>query len=622
MLKKALGLILLLLSLLIGLLLLVVVLVDPNDYKAEIEQQASATLGREFSIGGDIGWDLWPGIGIQLTDIQLNNPQGMQPSALFFMQKAKVGLSLLPLLQRELVVDEVWVEGIQVNLITTEQGESSLDGLGSGKAETTETAGSDQPTTTPLSELYVGGVTFKDINILIEQRQTQSRQQLQLTSFRLSELALGQPTDASLEAAVLLDGMAAEINAEMRFTLKASLEEIDLQQLTIKLLAQGDGLPEGELKGQLTTQGDIQLSPLAVNLQTLQLGLNQQIQGKGSLSFQQLELPILNFDLAFDAIDLDSLLPAAEPEQTDAEDAEKAEPEVANAPEAATEPDLQFLKTFELDGKITIAELLASNLKLQNIQLPITVKQGILQTKPAMDLYAGKLSADTILNGQQAVAGYQVKLKLDGVQLRPLLTDAAGLDMLAGQTQLSLDLSGVGLLPDTIKQQATGKGQFMLADGALYGVNLPQMLRNAKARLTGAASAESDAERKTDFTSMTGSFTLDKGVLDNPDLAVLSPLLRLQGKGQFNLLDNNRIDYQTLTEVVGSLEGQGAQADDLAGVKIPLHISGTPDDLNYSLDMKTALESKATAELKQKADAELEKAKDKLKNKLNRLFGG
>lgn len=84
MLKKAITLTLLLLGMLLGLLALALVLVDPNDYRDDIEQQVSEITGRSFAIGGDIGWSIWPGIGFELNNVTLSNPEGFTPENLLY----------------------------------------------------------------------------------------------------------------------------------------------------------------------------------------------------------------------------------------------------------------------------------------------------------------------------------------------------------------------------------------------------------------------------------------------------------------------------------------------------------------------------------------------------------
>ena len=87
-----------------------------------------------------------------------------------------------------------------------------------------------------------------------------------------------------------------------------------------------------------------------------------------------------------------------------------------------------------------------------------------------------------------------------------------------------------------------------------------------------------------------------KGVVTNPDLNMASPLIRLQGKGNVNLL-SEAIDYALKTSVVGSLEGQGsAEKDELYGLEIPFAISGTISEPKFALDTAALFDAKLKKE--------------------------
>ena len=65
------------------------------------------------------------------------------------------------------------------------------------------------------------------------------------------------------------------------------------------------------------------------------------------------------------------------------------------------------------------------------------------------------------------------------------------------------------------------------------------------------------------------------GVMHNNDLDVKSPLLRVTGEGQANLVDET-VDYLVNAELVQACEGQsGAAADQLVGVPLPIRAQGS-----------------------------------------------
>ena len=250
----------------------------------------------------------------------------------------------------------------------------------------------------------------------------------------------------------------------------------------------------------------------------------------------------------------------------------------------------------------------------QNWQMKMAVNKGVLTLSSlTADLYEGKLALSAKLDGRKAVPTYVFDKKLTGVQIRPLLTDAAEVDLLSGTASFEVKGSGASLIVDNLKNNLNAVGKFEVADGSLYGVNIPQMIRSAQQKLKGDLSADKKEELKTDFTSLTGSFTMKDAVVTNPDLAMASPLIRLNGKGTANIA-TEALDYTLTTSVVGSLSGQGEAADEsLKGIDIPLTIKGTFQEPKFGIDTKALLEG----QFKDEAD----KAKEKLKEGLFKKLG-
>ena len=121
---------------------------------------------------------------------------------------------------------------------------------------------------------------------------------------------------------------------------------------------------------------------------------------------------------------------------------------------------------------------------------------------------------------------------------------------------MEANISGQSLDPDTIQKTLNGNGKFEFKDGAVKGFNLAQMIRDARAAFGGGkAEVQEEAAPQTDFSELSGSFTIKNGLVNNPDLKAFSPLLRVRGEGDVNL-PVQKLDYRTKVSVVGSLEGK------------------------------------------------------------------
>ncbi|MCE9684669.1 AsmA family protein [Shewanella sp. AS16] len=594
-------------SLILALVIYLTVFFDPNDFKPEIIAAVKQHTGRELAIEQDLSWTFFPALGINLGGIALSNPAGFKPAAMVEIKGAVAEVALMPLLSKEVEIAQLTLDGLTVNLVTRKNGESSLDGL-VGESKTRQPA-QPKPAAVKLESLNIGGVSISQAQVnLIDEAKGQT-QSLNLTRFSLGKFSLDEFASVAYDFDAKLTDMTLHSEGEGKLKLSRDLQQVQVRDFKVANLLQGAGIPKQKLTAELLLDADVALDKqqLLLTLRKLSAG---DIQGSGRVGVNYgTKVPQLDVTLAMDELDLDAWLPKSEA------DADKA----ATSSPATTEPDLSGLKQLDLKLALTVKAIKLAKVQTQNWAMTLAINKGIVDLKQlTADLYQGKLSAKARLDARQKVASYEFNQQLAGVQVRPLLMDAAEVDLLSGSANFSVKGTGKSLLPENIKANLLANGNFEVTDGSLYGVNIPQMLRDAQAKLKGDMSAQDNAERKTDFSSLGGSFTVAKALVTNPDLAMASPLLRLAGAGTANLI-SEALDYKLTTSLVGSLKGQGGESQDaLAGIDIPLAITGTFEKPEYALDTQALLGGK----LKQEAAKAEEKLKDKLKESLLKKLGG
>ena len=145
----------------IGLLLLVVALgfaltqlFDPNDYKDEISQLARDKANLELTLNGQIGWSLFPWLGIELHDVTLASAATpKQPFA--DLQMLGLSVRVLPLLRKEVQMSDIRVEGLNLTLQRDQQGHGNWEDIGrpaSASAPTASSAAEDKSATTTSTD--------------------------------------------------------------------------------------------------------------------------------------------------------------------------------------------------------------------------------------------------------------------------------------------------------------------------------------------------------------------------------------------------------------------------------------------------------------------------------------
>ncbi|MCL1129021.1 AsmA family protein [Shewanella sairae] len=598
------------LGLVLALVVYVTVIFDPNDFKPQIVDLVKEQTGRELAIGSDLSWTFFPTLGIKLGNITLSNPEGFKNASMVAVNQVVAEVSLMPLLKKEVEISQLNLDGLTLMLETQKDGRTSFDGLAgdNAKAEPSSQSGAEgsKPSGASLARLDIGGIAITNTKITNIDNTTQTEQVFALKELTLGRFQLGEFAPLKYQFTATLPDMSVLSQGEGQLKVAQDLKTITINEFVVDNLVTGDGLPNGRLQADLTTS-----LVVALEKQTLSLVLSSfsaaNIEASGSLNVAYgKKVPNVIAKLEVGDVDLDTMLPKQEGEQTEQSQQPQADKTVA------VEPDLRPMKSVNLDVDVRIKSVKVANLKTQNWVMQLVMNEGIANMKQlSADLYGGKISASAQVDGRNKVASYQFDKRLSGVDIRALLIDMAEVDMLDGTANFNVAGKGKSLIPDNLKKNLLANGKFEIADGAIHGVNIPQMIRQAKAKMGGDMTSGVGATvQKTDFTSMTGSFNIAKGVVSNPDLDMASPLIRLKGAGTANII-NEALDYRLTASVVGSLEGQGGdKRDALHGVEIPFAISGTMSEPKFALDTKALLDSK------------LKEETNKLKDSLFKKLGG
>jgi AsmA protein len=97
---------------------------DANRYKPELVSATRQATGRELVIDGDLTLGLFPRPYMSVGAARLVNPQGFDGSVLEF-RSARANVGLLPLLRRQVQIDELLVDGLHLRLLKNRKGENN-----------------------------------------------------------------------------------------------------------------------------------------------------------------------------------------------------------------------------------------------------------------------------------------------------------------------------------------------------------------------------------------------------------------------------------------------------------------------------------------------------------------
>ena len=328
-----------------------------------------------------------------------------------------------------------------------------------------------------------------------------------------------------------------------------------------------------------------------------------ELKWQGSLDAFLAPIPKILFSISIPAINMDWFGVTA--------DKSKAKPS-SSAAAKEQEPDLRGLRQLNLEGRADIGRLTGPRLALSDVKVAIKLQDGLLDiTDFSAGVYQGVVAMTGQLDARTVPARLQLVPRIRAIQLQPLLREWTGKEPVSGAATAQGKLSMLGLLPKNIRSSVAGDLNVVIHDGAVNGINLAAMLRDAKAAIKGQTS--SGAPRKTDFSALTADIRLGQGKATSTNIAMMSPLLRVKGSGYTHLVKET-LDFHFDVAVVATSKGQGGQdLSDLHHVTIPLRVSGGWSNPDYALDMQSLFKQ----DLQQRIQKQLPQ---KLPGKLGSLF--
>lgn len=218
LLQIILGLFGLLVVLVLAAVIIIPLVVDPNDYRDHIARGVEEDTGRSFEIEGEISLSVFPWLGLEVGRMRLGNPPGFDEAPFVEIGSAAVGAKLLPLLSRRLEISTLRLDGLRVNLVKLADGSANWEGLGGDDAAPSSDrapSGGAPAGDGSFSLDRIGGLRLSDAIVRYEDRQQGSVVEAALPRLVTGELAPGQPFPLEAEAMVTLDEGATRIAAKL-----------------------------------------------------------------------------------------------------------------------------------------------------------------------------------------------------------------------------------------------------------------------------------------------------------------------------------------------------------------------------------------------------------------------
>jgi AsmA protein len=342
-----------------------------------------------------------------------------------------------------------------------------------------------------------------------------------------------------------------------------------------------------------------------------------------SLDAEDIARERFTFDVAADRLDLDRYLAPPSPTGAAHGGGQTAGPPAVGgtSKDARSLLDFERLARLDFSGSVRVGSLVVRGIRAERVNAVLRNHDGRFEAPSfAAVVYGGTTSGDARIDLH--ARRWHLSQQLNGVQAGPLLRALASGDRIEGRTTAALALDAHGETGEALLRSLSGTARFAVTDGAIKGIDVAEMLRQANVVLGSKTSLDREARPgdRTSFAELAASFVLKDGVATTRDLAFRSDVVKAAGGGRVDLA-SGAIDYRLDTTLVGvSADIRNRFIARIGEVAIPVRVTGTIAAPKYSVDVGGLAAAAAANEAARQLQRGGEGRKDPIGDVLRGLF--
>lgn len=576
----------------IGIALMVI---NPNDFKPEIEAAVRKATGKELALKGDLSFSIFPGLGLQAGPAELEDAPGFGSEPFARLENISASVALLPLFRSRVEIGAVTLSGLRLKLAVNESGKANWNMHRNTGSE--QKAPADRPDTgkslasrpdadtgkpassSKLSSVALESLTVEDALVVYTDMRSKTDVQLALPSLKLNNLKVGKKSDLSLTAAYTCP-MSRPITLSLNtaFALPESMAE---------------GIPftaKGRLDNTTIVWEGVFALPETAEGQRLSL--------LGNLNIDE-----INIDKYA------AILKKTSARTTSCPGSGKAAiPESSNGPsnpgggsaDKMPKDDTrvcEILRALFLDLHVGVRSLTAAGVPVTALKTTIKADKGLLVAKPVtMTVAEAPLATEVSLDARGNSLKTRVTGEWTGAKIGPLLKAITGKNAFSGTLTAFWGVAATGADWERAAQTLDGTVTASITDGRLPGFRLIP---------SGVPGLPAKTMDITDIRA-SGSWKLANGIARNEDLAIKSARLAAAGNGRVNI-PAETLHYAVSVELPTLPELPNLTV-------LPVVVSGPIASPSYSIDQPALLRDTAKNLLTpaSKTGGKIQKAGEKL----------
>ena len=600
--RRILTTLMILLAVVVAGLTALVLLVNPNDFRAYMVKEVAERSGYQLELDGPLRWHVWPQLSILSGRMTLTAPGADEP--VIRADNMRLDVVLMPLISHQLQVKQVMLKGAVIQLTSKTEAVRSQNAPVVPHDNTLPQVPEDRGWSYDVRQLQVVDsvlffqhedgeqVTVRDIRLQMEQDENHH------ATLDFSGRVNRDQRDLALSLSAQVQG------GDYPHSLKA-----DISQLSWQL--RGAELPAEGISGQGSMQASWLEDAKKLSFNNLNLTANgSNIAGNASVVLG--EQPDWELNLQASTLNLDSLLSHASPStenginQQGQSQTRQVRPVIADND---IQQDYNALRGFNARMTLSADQLQWRGMHFTQVKSDISNQQGLLtinQMQGSLD--GGRLSLPGSLDARGDTPQASFQPKLENVEISSILKAFNYSLNLTGKLSLNGDFSGEKIDADDFRRSWQGQAQIQMTDTRTEGLNFQQLVQQAVERSTNVQ-AQENYDNATRLDSVSTSLALDNGLVTLSRMQGQSELMALTGQGELNLLKED-CDMRFNVRVLGGWKGESKLIDRLKQTAIPLRIYGNWQTLSYSLQVDQILRKQLQDEAKKRLNEWAERNKN------------
>ncbi|WP_142503330.1 outer membrane assembly protein AsmA [Klebsiella sp. 2680] len=601
--RRILTTLMILLTVVVAGLTALVLLVNPNDFRAYMIKEVANRSGYQLALDGPLRWHVWPQLSILSGRMTLTAPGAEEP--IVRADNMRLDVALFPLITHQLQVKQVMLKGAVIQLTSKTAAVRSQDAPVVPHENTLPQAPEDRGWSYDVRQLQVVDsvlffqhedgeqVTVRDIHLQMEQDENHR------AGLEFSGRINRDQRDLALSLSAQIQG------GDYPHSLKAEISQLDWQLRGAELPAEG-----------INGQGSMQVSWLEdakkLSFDKLNLSANGTTLA-GNASVVLGAQPDWTLNLQAGTLNLDRLLShtsAARDNGVNQQGQNLSPPLRPVIADSGMQQDYNALRGFNARMTLKADQLQWRGMHFTQVNGDIRNQQGLLTiAKLQGNLDGGRLSLPGSLDARGGTPQASFQPQLDNVEIGSILRAFNYSLNLSGKLSLNGEFSGEKIDADDFRRNWRGEAQIQMTDTRAEGLNFQQLVQQAIARSANLQTEDNVGDNATRLDTFNTSLALAKGVVTLSHMQGQSALLALTGQGELNLL-KEACDMRFNVQVLGGWKGESKLIERLRQTAIPLRIYGNWQAMNYSLQVDQILRKQLQDEAKKRLNEWVERNKN------------